>query len=152
VNVENEGSQNTNIEILGCPVGGVAVQRGDDAAAFLEMLEDVAALEFHDNGLTGCVHAFEDEGNHSTVDDTSINLDPIGLLYLVEGLVIDFGFGVTGVGCIMLKFGAKIGAYFHRIGMCEGLKDFREENVFVAEELEGGFVKCGGTAVPEILV
>jgi hypothetical protein len=52
----------------------------------------------------------------------------------------------------MLKFGAKFGAYLYRFGIGKGLKDFCEENIFVAEELKGSFVKCGGTAVPEILV
>jgi hypothetical protein len=77
-------------------------------------------------------------------------LNLVGLLYCVEGLVIYLRFGVTGVGCIMLKFGAEVGAY--RFGMRKGLKDFREENVFLAEELKGRPIKCGGTAVPEILV
>jgi len=54
---------------------------------------------------------------------------------LVNEFVVDFVFGVAGVGGVFLELGSEIGAYLHGIGVGEGLEDLGEEDVIIAEEL-----------------
>jgi len=67
----------------------------------------------------------------------------------IEELVVDFGFGIAGVGCIVLEFGAELGIDLVAAAIGERLEDFGEEDVFIAEELERFAIKGGGVAVPD---
>jgi hypothetical protein len=77
-------------------------------------------------------------------------LKGIVLFDLVERFVVDFGFGVAGVGGVELELLFEFGGGVEVVGICERLEDFREEEIFVAEELQGLLVKGGCLTVPEI--
>jgi hypothetical protein len=67
----------------------------------------------------------------------------------IEELVVDFGFGIAGIGGVVLEFGAELGVYLVAAAIGERLEDFGEEDVFIAEELEGFTIKGGCAAVPD---
>ena len=112
------------------------------------MCIDVAAFEFDDDGIAGCIDAAEDKGDHPAVNNSAIDLEIVFGFDGVEELVVDFGFGIAGVVCIVLEFSAKFGIYLVAAAVGERLEDFGEEDIFVAKKLEGLAIKGLGVSVP----
>ena len=113
--IYDKRAENTNIDVFRVEISGPFVGGEDRGAAFFELLYNVAATEFDDDGAAGCIRTLEDEGDHAAVDDTSIDLDVVFGLYLVEEFVVDFVFSVAGVGRVFLELGSEIGIYLHGV-------------------------------------
>ena len=79
----------------------------------------------------------------------AIDLEIIVGLDGIEELVVDFGFGIAGIGGVVVEFGAELGVYLVAAAIGERLEDFGEEDVFIAEELKGFAIKGGRAAVPD---
>ena len=73
----------------------------------------------------------------------TVHADTVRLFDLVDGLVIDFVFGVRCVCCVGTEFGTEIGVEFEVGVVGKGLEDLREEDVLLAETVQRLAIKCG---------
>ena len=115
------------------------------------MVGDAVAFEFDDDRVAGGISAFENESNHSTVGNSSVNLNIVVGFDLSQAVVIDLLFGVTHVGRVAHEFCLQIGRKGEVGGGGEGLEDLCEENVFIAEELKRLLIERSSFTVPEIV-
>ena len=111
VDVVEERFEDTGDRVRWKEVAEIAVEEEDGIAAGLEAFVDVGALELDDHGFLEIIQesSFEDEGDHSAVDDATVDMDVIVALYSVKTVVVDFGFFVAGVCCVAVEFGTKLG-------------------------------------------